>query len=73
MAFAGFTQREVRRQCFSPTLVGRQLSCARSIADIATGPGPVAGGIVVVSPILMGGELHMFLDIHAANRRMTSR
>jgi chemotaxis protein MotA len=33
--------------------------------DIATGLGIIAGGIVVVSLILMGGELSMFLDSHA--------
>jgi chemotaxis protein MotA len=33
--------------------------------DIATGLGLVAGGMVVVSLILMGGDLRMFLDSHA--------
>jgi chemotaxis protein MotA len=33
--------------------------------DIATGLGIIAGAIVVVSLILMGGELSMFLDSHA--------
>ena len=34
--------------------------------DVATGLGLVAGGIVLVSLILMGGDLRMFLDTHAA-------
>src|SRR5919109_214759 len=34
--------------------------------DIATGLGLIAGGIVLVTLILMGGELGMFLDVHAA-------
>src|SRR5947208_15816505 len=33
--------------------------------DIATGLGLVAGGVVIVSLILMGGDLRMFLDMHA--------
>ena len=33
--------------------------------DIATGLGMIAGAIVVVTLILMGGELSMFLDSHA--------
>jgi chemotaxis protein MotA len=33
--------------------------------DIATGIGLVAGSIVVVSLILMGGDLRMFYDVHA--------
>jgi chemotaxis protein MotA len=33
--------------------------------DIATGLGLIAGAIVLVTLILMGGELGMFLDIHA--------
>src|SRR5256886_2106705 len=33
--------------------------------DIATGLGLLAGGIVLVSPILMGGNLGMFADAHA--------
>jgi len=33
--------------------------------DIATGLGLIAGAIVLVSLILMGGELGMFLDVHA--------
>jgi chemotaxis protein MotA len=33
--------------------------------DISTGLGLVFGGIVLVSLILMGGELGMFLDMHA--------
>ena len=34
--------------------------------DIATGLGLLAGGFVLVSLILMGGELSMFADTHAA-------
>src|SRR5467141_4852915 len=37
-----------------------------SFMDVATGLGLVAGGIVLVSLILMGGDLRMFLDTHAA-------
>ncbi len=33
--------------------------------DIATGVGLVAGCIVVVTLILMGGDLRMFYDVHA--------
>src|SRR6266511_1166487 len=33
--------------------------------DIATGLGLVAGAMVLVSLILMGGDLRMFLDSHA--------
>jgi chemotaxis protein MotA len=33
--------------------------------DIATGLGLIAGSIVVVSLILMGGDLRMFYDVHA--------
>jgi chemotaxis protein MotA len=33
--------------------------------DIATGLGLIAGAIVLVTLILMGGELGMFLDVHA--------
>jgi chemotaxis protein MotA len=33
--------------------------------DIATGLGLVAGGIVLVTLILMGGDLGMFMDLHA--------
>jgi chemotaxis protein MotA len=33
--------------------------------DIATGLGMIAGAIVIVTLILMGGELSMFLDSHA--------
>ena len=33
--------------------------------DIATGLGLVAGAIVLVTLILMGGDLGMFLDMHA--------
>ena len=33
--------------------------------DIATGLGLVAGAIVIVSLILMGGDLRMFYDVHA--------
>ena len=33
--------------------------------DIATGLGLVAGGVVLVTLILMGGDLRMFLDMHA--------
>src|ERR1044072_2553747 len=33
--------------------------------DIATGVGLLVGGIVVVSLILMGGDLRMFYDVHA--------
>ena len=34
--------------------------------DVATGLGLVAGSIVLVSLIMMGGELRMFADLHAA-------
>ena len=34
--------------------------------DIATGLGIVAGGAVLVALILMGGDLRMFADSHAA-------
>ena len=34
--------------------------------DIATGLGLVAGVIVLVVLIMMGGDLGMFLDVHAA-------
>jgi chemotaxis protein MotA len=34
--------------------------------DIATGLGLVAGGIVLVTLIMMGGDLRMFVDLHAA-------
>ena len=34
--------------------------------DIATGLGLIAGGIVLITLILMGGDLRMFLDTHAA-------
>ena len=37
--------------------------------DIATGLGLLAGGIVLVSLILMGGNLGMFADAHAAHGR----
>src|SRR6201989_2126569 len=33
--------------------------------DIATGLGLIAGGIVLITLILMGGDLRMFLDMHA--------
>jgi chemotaxis protein MotA len=33
--------------------------------DIATGLGLIAGAIVLVTLILMGGEIGMFLDVHA--------
>src|SRR5688572_23922254 len=33
--------------------------------DIATGLGLIAGAIVLVTLILMGGDLGMFLDMHA--------
>src|SRR4051812_2111193 len=33
--------------------------------DIATALGLVAGGLVVTSLILMGGDLRMFMDYHA--------
>src|SRR3954453_20842610 len=33
--------------------------------DLATGLGLVAGSIVVVTLILMGGDLRMFYDVHA--------
>jgi chemotaxis protein MotA len=33
--------------------------------DITTGLGLVFGGIVLVALILMGGDLRMFLDMHA--------
>jgi chemotaxis protein MotA len=34
--------------------------------DIATGLGLLAGVIVLATLILMGGDLRMFLDVHAA-------
>src|SRR5712691_1371668 len=34
--------------------------------DVATSLGLVAGGLVLVSLILMGGDLRMFADVHAA-------
>src|SRR3954463_11916613 len=34
--------------------------------DIATSLGLIAGGIVLCALILMGGELRMFADLHAA-------
>jgi chemotaxis protein MotA len=34
--------------------------------DIATGLGLLAGAIVLATLILMGGDLRMFLDVHAA-------
>ena len=34
--------------------------------DIATSLGIVAGAIVLVTLIMMGGDLRMFLDAHAA-------
>src|SRR5499427_9418401 len=34
--------------------------------DIATGLGLIAGGIVLVTLIMMGGDLRMFVDAHAA-------
>jgi chemotaxis protein MotA len=34
--------------------------------DFATGIGLIAGGIVLVTLILMGGDLRMFADTHAA-------
>jgi chemotaxis protein MotA len=33
--------------------------------DIATGVGLIAGMLVVVTLILMGGDLRMFYDVHA--------
>jgi chemotaxis protein MotA len=33
--------------------------------DIATGLGPLAGAVVLCTLIFMGGDLRMFLDIHA--------
>ena len=33
--------------------------------DISTGLGLVFGGIVLVALIMMGGDLRMFLDMHA--------
>jgi len=33
--------------------------------DIATGLGLVCGAVVLVSLIMMGGDLRMFLDTHA--------
>src|SRR5215468_530979 len=33
--------------------------------DIATGLGLAAGAVVLVTLILMGGDLRMFLDVHA--------
>src|SRR5215212_11163024 len=38
----------------------------RSFMDIATSLGLVAGAIVLCSLILMGGDLRMFADLHAA-------
>src|SRR5438132_4533182 len=37
-----------------------------SSMDIATGLGLIAGAIVLCTLILMGGDLRMFLDVHAA-------
>ena len=34
--------------------------------DIATSAGIIAGGVVLVTLILMGGDLRMFVDAHAA-------
>src|SRR5258705_14019098 len=34
--------------------------------DIATGLGLIAGALVLVTLILMGGDLRMFVDMHAA-------
>ena len=34
--------------------------------DIATGLGLIAGAVVLCTLILMGGDLRMFLDLHAA-------
>src|SRR5262249_41980356 len=34
--------------------------------DLATGLGLIAGAIVLVTLILMGGDLRMFVDAHAA-------
>jgi len=34
--------------------------------DIATGLGLLAGAVVLATLILMGGDLRMFLDVHAA-------
>src|SRR3982074_1572475 len=34
--------------------------------DIATSLGLIAGGIVLVPLIMMGGDLRMFVDLHAA-------
>jgi len=34
--------------------------------DIATGLGLLAGAVVLCTLILMGGDLRMFLDVHAA-------
>ena len=34
--------------------------------DIATSLGLVAGGVVLVTLIMMGGDLRMFADVHAA-------
>src|SRR5579884_1332443 len=33
--------------------------------DIATGLGLLAGAVVITTLILMGGDLRMFLDLHA--------
>ena len=33
--------------------------------DIATGLGLAAGAVVIVSLIMMGGDLRMFMDLHA--------
>ena len=33
--------------------------------DIATGLGLFAGGVVLLTLILMGGDLRMFVDVHA--------
>jgi len=34
--------------------------------DISTGLGLLAGAVVLCTLILMGGDLRMFLDVHAA-------
>src|SRR5262249_17894910 len=43
-------------------LRSRVLECSM---DISTGLGLVFGGVVLVALILMGGDLRMFLDMHA--------
>jgi chemotaxis protein MotA len=35
--------------------------------DLSTGLGLAFGGIVLVTLIMMGGDLRMFLDLHASS------